>query len=103
MFPAIDKRKTGQRICFWMKVNGLTIKDVQEYLALSCVQTVYRWLDGTNIPSIDNLYALSILFKIKLDTIIVGNEMELRGVNSILRRMNTYWILYNAKKLQPPN
>ena len=62
MFPVIDKKKTAERISAIMKVYGKTPADIQNYLKLSCVQTVYRWLEGVNIPSIDNLYALSQLF-----------------------------------------
>jgi len=43
--------------------------DIQTYLGLSCVQTVYRWLDGTNIPSVDNLYALSSLLHVDMELV----------------------------------
>ena len=33
------------------------------------VQSVYHWLDGKAVPSVDNLYALSVLFNVKLDDI----------------------------------
>ena len=46
----------------------------QKYMNLSCVQTVYHWLDGTSIPSIDNLYALSSLFKMPMDALVCGNR-----------------------------
>lgn len=73
MFPMIDKEKTGQRLKRIMKRRGLTPRDVQEYLSLSCVQTVYRWFMGINIPSIDNLYALSRLLGTDMDDMVVGN------------------------------
>ena len=46
MFPVIDKKKTAERISAIMKVYGKTPADIQNYLKLSCVQTVYRWLEG---------------------------------------------------------
>ena len=57
-----------------MSLNNLTPRDIQEYLGLTCIQTVYRWLEGINIPSIDNLYALSELFHVPIDTMISGNR-----------------------------
>ncbi len=72
MIPAIDKKKTGERIRFFMGKRSLSPVDIQAYLELSCVQTVYRWLDGTNIPSVDNLYALSCLFQVKMDDLVAG-------------------------------
>lgn len=89
MFPVIDKKKTAERISAIMKVYGKTPADIQNYLKLSCVQTVYRWLEGVNIPSIDNLYALSQLFQIPMDTMIAGNRQEYtltlgKGPSSVL-------------------
>ena len=59
MFPLINKRETGVNLRRIMDMRGITPKDVQEYLGLGCVQSVYRWIDGVNMPTIDNLYALS--------------------------------------------
>ena len=46
MFPLINKRKTGVNLRRIMDIRGVTAKDVQHYLNLGCVQSVYRWLDG---------------------------------------------------------
>lgn len=73
-YPVIDKKRTAERINFFMRYNRIKPTDIQKYLGLTCVQTVYRWLDGTNIPSIDNLYALSQLFGVKVDDILAGNR-----------------------------
>ena len=73
-FPQIDRRRTGIRLKTWMRFCHLRPSDLQEYLGLSCVQTVYRWLEGINVPSIDNLYALSFLFSQKIDRLLIGSE-----------------------------
>ena len=52
MFPEIDKEKTGDRIRFFMELRGLTVKDVCKALSLGCVQAVYKWMDGVNLPSL---------------------------------------------------
>lgn len=75
MYPMIDKKKTGQCLERLMKQHGLTPKDICDYLSLSCVQTVYRWFEGINIPSIDNLYALSQLFQTSMDDLVIGNRI----------------------------
>ena len=74
MFPLIDKEKTGKKIKELMLINGYTPKDMQTYLNLSCVQSVYHWFDGSSIPTIDNLYALSELFHVTIDEMIRGNS-----------------------------
>ena len=60
-YPVIDKKKMGDTLKRYMKEGGLTARDVQEYLGLACVQTVYRWIGGISVPTVDNLYALSRL------------------------------------------
>ena len=49
MFPLINKQETGVNLRRIMDMRGITPKDVQEYLGLGCVQSVYRWIDGVNI------------------------------------------------------
>ena len=74
MFPIIDKRETGLNLRSIMDRCGLNARDVQTYLGLGCVQSVYRWLDGINMPTIDNLYALSELFHMPIDEMVRGNR-----------------------------
>lgn len=77
MFPLINKRETGVNLRRIMDMRGITPKDVQEYLGLGCVQSVYRWLDGINIPTVDNLYALSELLQVPIDAIVRGNRASI--------------------------
>ena len=74
MFPLINKRETGVNLRRIMDMRGFTPKDVQEYLGLGCVQSVYRWTDGVNMPTIDNLYALSEILQVPIDAIVCGNR-----------------------------
>ena len=74
MFPLIDKRETGINLRRIMDDRHISARDVQEYLGLGCVQSVYRWLDGISMPTVDNLYALSQLFQIPIDEMVCGNR-----------------------------
>ena len=76
MVPVINKKETGVNLRRIMDRCGITPKDVQQYLGLGCVQSVYRWLDGINVPTVDNLYALSELFKMPMDEILCGNRAQ---------------------------
>ena len=69
-YPVIDKKKLGSTLKRYMQDRGLTARDVQEYLGLACVQTVYRWTAGISIPTVDNLYALSRLMHVPIDALI---------------------------------
>ena len=103
MFPLINKRETGINLRRIMDIRGITPKDVQEYLELSCVQSVYRWLDGINMPTIDNLYALSELFQVPIDAIVRGNRAPIASdavierFDSQERRLREYYEKLNEK------
>ena len=73
-YPVIDMARTGQNIKRIMKLKGLKVKDIQEFLELSTPQSIYHWFDGRNLPTIDNLYALSELFHLPVDALLVGNR-----------------------------
>ena len=73
-YPVIDISKTGQNIKRIMKERGFTVRDIQEYLKLSTPQSIYHWFDGRSLPNIDNLYALSELFRLPVDALLIGNR-----------------------------
>ena len=74
MIPLINKRETGINLRRIMDAKGITVKDVQQYLELGSVQSIYHWLNGNSLPTIDNLYALSELFQMPVDEMICGNR-----------------------------
>ena len=65
--PQIDVYKTGQNIKHIAWLKEMTVKDIQEYLGLAAVQSVYHWFAGRSLPTVDNLYALSELFGVPMD------------------------------------
>lgn len=98
MFPTIDKRKTGINLQKIMARKNLTVRDVKEYLGLGSVQSVYHWLNGISMPTVDNLYALSELFQMPVDRLICGNKSVRPGTASwkkhdaYCRRVLTYYL-----------
>ncbi len=75
-YPTIDLYATGRNIKRIMKERGFKVSDIQEYLGFSAPQGIYHWFDGRNLPNIDNLYALSILFGVSIDEIICGDGVR---------------------------
>lgn len=91
-YPAIDIVGTGQNIKRIMQLKGLTVKNVQEFLGLSTPQSIYHWFDGRNLPTLDNLYALSELFHLPVDAMLIGNrKYEDIYQNGIYRRALIYY------------
>lgn len=62
-----NDRKKNKNLC---DEKGFSVKEVQNYLGLSCIQTVYSWYSGKTLPSTDNLIVLSRLFDTNLESII---------------------------------
>lgn len=75
-YPYIDIKKTGNLLKKTIKEAGYNVKYVQNYLHFSCPQSVYRWFKGLAMPSLDNMYALSILLGRHIDELIVPNRPE---------------------------
>ena len=71
VYPVIDMRATGTHIKELMVARDISVQDVQEAMGLASPQAVYRWLRGSNMPSVDNLYALSRYLNVQMDDVIV--------------------------------
>lgn len=101
MLPTIDKRATGVNLRRIMDERGLTVKDIQQYLGLGSVQSIYHWLNGISMPTLDNLYALSGLFRVPVDELLRGDRrklpsiMEQRQYNRLLtysKKISEMWV-----------
>lgn len=90
-YPVIDMYGTGQNIKMIMQLKGLTVKDIQEFLELSTPQSIYHWFDGRNLPTVDNLYALSELFNLPVDVFLKGTRKYVPYENVLCRRFIAYY------------
>ena len=70
-FPIIDQKATGQRIRELRVSRGMTIRDVQEALGMDAPQALYHWEKGQTLPRMDNLLALSELYGVSINEILV--------------------------------
>lgn len=96
MFPTINKKEIGVNLRRIMDMRGVKPKDIQEYLGFGCVQSVYRWLDGVSMPTVDNLYAISKMLQVPMDSIVCGNAGRTKSqMDACLtdqeRRVYTYY------------
>lgn len=69
--PVIDPVGTGSNIKKLMKSKGITVKDLTEMFFFSNETAVYKWLRGATIPNVENLLALSTLFGVSMNEILV--------------------------------
>lgn len=91
-FPRIDMVATGANIKKIRISCGLTVKDLQEYFGFEQPQAIYKWQWGETLPSIDNLFALSKLFRVPIDKILVACNEDF----DLLLYLNYCFILLDA-------
>lgn len=78
MYKPIDQVKTGLKLKMMLRASGYDVKYIQEYLHLSCPQSIYRWFKGKALPSVEHLCALSKLLNVHMEELLV-----LQGENAI--------------------
>ena len=70
-FPVIDPAATGENIIRLRKERGLTVRDLQNWFGFDEPRAIYKWQRGETLPTLDNLYALSALFDVPMERILV--------------------------------
>ena len=73
----IDIIATGRHLKKLAQRHGYSVKDIQQYLGLSCPQPVYRWYKGIILPSIDNLLKLSELYHLHMEELLIKTEQHI--------------------------
>lgn len=73
-YPVIDLKKTGENIKRLREARCISVVDLQYFLGLASPQAIYYWQRGINLPTVDHLYALSRLFKVSMDDILIPQE-----------------------------
>lgn len=80
--PTINMIKTGKNITELRKKAGLSVKELQEILGFATPQAIYKWQQGVTLPAIDNLVVLATLFDVKVDDILVTDEVSYMGASA---------------------
>ena len=70
-FPVIDLARTGRSIELHRRQAGLTVRDLQTYFGFEYPQAIYKWQHGDSLPTVDNLVALSVIFEVPIDEIVI--------------------------------
>ena len=95
---SIDMVGTGKRLKKFAQKSGYSVKDVQQYLGLSCPQPVYRWYKGAILPSVDNLLRLSELYKVHMEELLVKTgdifnyDVEKKEQSDFEERIRAYYL-----------
>lgn len=66
----IDKKATGHKLYRLIKKSEMTYVQIAEYLGLQSPRVIYEWVNGTKLPSTENLYNLANLFQVQMEDIL---------------------------------
>lgn len=70
----LDKKYIGSKIKHYIKSSSYTIDEIAEALELNSSRVIYCWFNGDKLPTIENLYNLSILLEISIEEILTDNK-----------------------------
>lgn len=69
--PAVNMTATGANIKKLIKSKGLTVSELQKMYGLNTPQSIYKWMRGEMMPSLDNLVILAYILGTTIDKIII--------------------------------
>ena len=73
-FPTINLALTGANIMNLRKAAGLSVHDLQMAFGFNSPQAIYKWQNGTALPTVDNLLVLAALLHVRIDDILVTDN-----------------------------
>ena len=69
--PCVDLISTGQNIKKLRQQHNMSVRQLQDILGFTTPQAIYKWQWGECLPDIDNLLALSSLWCVPIENILV--------------------------------
>ncbi len=69
--PIVNMKQTGRNIAALREQRGLSVRQLQRLMGFATPQAIYKWQHGESLPSVDNLVALSAIFAVPIDAILV--------------------------------
>ena len=73
-FPTIDLMRTGANIVRLRKAAGLSVHDLQMVFGFNSPQAIYKWQNGAELPTVDNLIVLAALLHVRIDDILITDD-----------------------------
>lgn len=69
--PVVNMQQTGRNIIMLREQCGISVRQLQRMLGFTTPQAIYKWQHGESLPTVDNLVALSAIFAVPIDAILI--------------------------------
>ena len=77
VYPSIDRLGTGRAIHLARLSHNTSVEALQEYLQLTSPRVIYQWQKGICLPSLDHFYAISELWDLSINSMIIRADQSL--------------------------
>lgn len=77
VYITVNTKLSGEKIHAVIKKSGYSIRELQEMLDLSCPNPIYKWIHGKSLPSTVNLYRLSCILGITMESLLVVENITI--------------------------
>lgn len=72
--PMIDMALTGANIVKLRMAAGLSVHDLQMVFGFNSPQAIYKWQNGTALPTVDNLVVLAAMLNVRIDDLLIMKQ-----------------------------
>ena len=72
--PVIDMDATGQNIRRLLQERNIIPQELCELMHISSVQSVYHWMQGKSLPTVDHLVDLARVLDVTMEEILVMKD-----------------------------
>jgi len=73
--PVVNMAMTGENIRAMRRARGPSVKDLQQIFGFGTPQAIYKWQQGTALPTVDNLVLLASVFEVPMEKILVIEDV----------------------------
>ena len=73
-YYCIDMAATGAHIRQLRREQGLFVRDIRDSMGFEDGSSVYKWERGRSLPSVEHLLALSKLFDMHMEDILIWSH-----------------------------
>ena len=91
----VDPIKTGEQIRKYIYASHIEIKDLAKSMSVSR-QSVYKWIKGESLPSLDNMVLLCSILDVSLDSVIIRSVVYEYQIEDIYVREEPESVYYTA-------
>lgn len=71
MLPKINSIATGENIARLLKERKIKVADLKQILGVNSKESIYKWIRGQSLPSLEHLVILAHVLDVTMDEIII--------------------------------